>query len=52
MADSSLNFAIRVWVDKDDYWPVSFDLKENIKKALDKNNISIPFPQMDVHVKN
>ncbi len=52
MADSSLNFAVRVWVNSSDYWPVSFDLKENIKKALDKNHISIPFPQMDVHVKN
>ncbi len=52
MGDSSLNFAVRVWVNSADYWPVSFDLKENIKNALDKNNISIPFPQMDVHVKN
>ncbi len=52
MADSSLNFVVRVWVKSENYWPVSFDLKENIKKALDKNNISIPFPQMDVHVKN
>ena len=52
MADSSLNFTVRVWVKTEDYWPVNFDLKENIKKALDKNNISIPFPQMDVHMKN
>ena len=52
MADSSLNFAVRVWVKTEDYWPVNFDLKENIKKSLDKNKISIPFPQMDVHVKN
>ena len=52
MADSSLNFAVRVWVKTADYWPVHFDLKENIKNALDKNNISIPFPQVDVHVKN
>ncbi len=51
MADSSLNFVVRVWVSSPDYWNVHFDLKENIKKALDKNNISIPFPQMDVHVK-
>ncbi len=52
MADSSLNFVVRVWVKSEDYWPVSFDLKENIKKTLDKNKISIPFPQVDVHVKN
>ena len=52
MADSSLNFVVRVWVKTPDYWAVHFDLKENIKNALDKNKISIPFPQMDVHVKN
>ena len=52
MAESSLNFVVRVWVNSEDYWPVSFDLKESIKKALDSNNISIPFPQMDVHMKN
>ena len=52
MADSSLNFTVRVWVKTEDYWPVNFDLKENIKKALDAAKISIPFPQMDVHVKN
>ena len=52
MAESSLNFAVRVWVKTEDYWPVNFDLKENIKKSLDQNKISIPFPQMDVHVKN
>ena len=51
MADSSLNFAVRVWVKTEDYWPVNFDLKENIKKSLDKNKISIPFPQVDVHMK-
>ncbi len=50
MADSSLNFAVRVWVNSGDYWTVNFDLKEAIKEALDKNNISIPYPQMDVHV--
>lgn len=51
MAESSLNFAVRVWIKSEDYWNVNFDLKENIKKALDKNKISIPFPQMDVHMK-
>lgn len=51
MADSSLNFAVRVWVKTEDYWPVNFDLKENIKKSLDKNKISIPFPQVDVHMR-
>ncbi len=48
--DSSLNFALRVWVKRDDYWDVNFDLKENIKKALDENGIEIPYPQLDVHI--
>lgn len=52
MSDSSLDFVVRVWVKTEDYWNVNFDLKEKIKEALDKNKISIPFPQMDVHVKN
>jgi small conductance mechanosensitive channel len=52
MADSSVNFAFRLWVKSADYWPVYFDMTEKVKKALDANNISIPYPQMDVHVQN
>jgi small conductance mechanosensitive channel len=37
-------------VKSDDYWPVRFDMNENVKLAFDENNISIPYPQMDVHV--
>lgn len=48
---SSLDFACRVWCKNSDYWAVYFDLNEQIKKAFDANGISIPFPQMDVHVK-
>ena len=51
MADSALIFVARVWVLTDDYWTVNFDLKESIKKSFDKNNIEIPFPQVDVHMK-
>lgn len=47
---SSLNFALRVWVKSEDYWQVNFDLKENIKKALDEKGIEIPYPQLDVHL--
>ena len=47
--ESSLDFALRVWVNGDVYWDVNFDLKENIKVALDKNGIKIPFPQLDIH---
>ena len=50
LADSSVNFAVRVWVNGSDYWPVFFDLNENIKKRFDEEGISIPFPQQDVYV--
>ncbi len=50
LADSSVNFVVRPWVKTDDYWAVRFDLTEAIKKRFDKEGISIPFPQRDVHV--
>jgi len=50
MADSSVNFIVRPWVNSADYWGVYFDLTEKIKIALDENGITIPFPQRDVHV--
>lgn len=50
MADSSLNFAVRPWVNPADYAPLSLSLQEAIKKRLDAEGISIPFPQRDVHV--
>lgn len=50
MAPSSLNFVVRVWTTNDDAWPVYWDLMENFKRALDANNIGIPFPQMDVYM--
>jgi len=50
MADSALIFTIRVWVKPENYWSLNFDLQENIKIALDKNKIEIPYPQMDVHL--
>jgi small conductance mechanosensitive channel len=52
LADSSVNFVVRPWVKSSDYWGAYFDLTENIKLALDKNGITIPFPQQDVHIKN
>ncbi len=51
-ADSSLVFAVRVWVKTNDYWNVYYDLMELIKEDFDKNKISIPYPQLDVHLKN
>jgi small conductance mechanosensitive channel len=50
LADSSVNLAVRPWVNSADYWDVRSDLLENIKAAFDNNGISIPFPQRDVHV--
>lgn len=50
LADSSVNLVVRPWVNTADYWPVRFDLTENIKKTFDKEGISIPFPQRDIHV--
>jgi len=50
LADSSVNFNVRPWVASGDYWGVRFDLNEKIKLAFDDAGISIPYPQMDVHV--
>ena len=52
LADSSVNFVVRPWVNTPDYWSVRFDLTEAIKKKFDEQGISIPFPQRDVHVYN
>ncbi|MCW8811869.1 MAG: mechanosensitive ion channel [Ignavibacteriaceae bacterium] len=50
LGDSSVNFNVRPWVNKADYWGVYFDTTEQIKKKFDEQNISIPFPQRDVHM--
>jgi small conductance mechanosensitive channel len=50
LADSSVNFVVRPWVKTDDYWEVYWDLTRAVKLGLDKAEISIPFPQRDVHV--
>lgn len=49
LADSSVNFVVRAWVNTPDYWDVKFALTENIKLTFDKEGISIPYPQQDVH---
>jgi len=48
--DSSIDFTVRVWVKTADYWTVYFDLTESAKEEFDKENINIPYPQMDVHM--
>ena len=50
LGDSSVNFNVRPWVNTADYWNVYFDVHEQIKKKFDEQNISIPFPQRDVHM--
>lgn len=50
LADSSVNLLVMPWCNTDDYWDVYFGVREDIKKALDANNITIPFPQRDVHI--
>lgn len=50
LADSSVNFIVRPWVKTSEYWDVLFDLTEAVKKRFDKEGISIPFPQQDVHL--
>lgn len=49
---SSVNLVLRVWVDKSVYWDVLHDLSRDVKLALDEANITIPFPQCDVNIKN
>ncbi len=52
LADSSVNFTVRLWVNTSDYWGVYFDVQEAMKKAFDQGGVSIPFPQRDVHLFN
>ncbi len=52
LADSSVNFTVRVWANAADYWDVFFDMNEKIYTTFEQEGISIPFPQMDVHVNN
>ncbi|HIP12114.1 MAG TPA: mechanosensitive ion channel [Arcobacter sp.] len=52
LADSSVNFVVRTWVKSEDYWAVKFDTLEKVKLTFDEKNISIPYPQMDVHTSN
>ncbi|WP_240205948.1 mechanosensitive ion channel domain-containing protein [Vibrio sp. CyArs1] len=48
--ESSVDFIVRPWVRTEDYWDVYWEVTEEVKKQLDRNGISIPFPQRDVHV--
>ena len=50
LADSSINFVVRPWVKTSDYWAVYFSITENVKLTFDREGISIPFPQRDIHM--
>ncbi|MEG1523789.1 MAG: mechanosensitive ion channel [Clostridia bacterium] len=52
MADSAMMFGFRGWCSTIDYLSACYDMRERVKKALDANSISIPFPQLDVHMKS
>ncbi|MBO5237518.1 MAG: mechanosensitive ion channel [Lachnospiraceae bacterium] len=49
-ADSSMTMIVHVWVKTDDYWQAKWNVMENMKYAFDEAGITIPFPQMDVHM--
>ncbi len=49
--DSSVEIVAQIWIEPSVYWNAYFYMQENVKKAFDKNDISIPFPQLDVHTK-
>jgi small conductance mechanosensitive channel len=51
LADSSVDLTVRVWVNKEDYWDVFFYINERVYERFNEvEGLSIPFPQMDVHV--
>ena len=45
-----LNFVVRPWVNSADFWGVKFDYTEAVKLRFDKEGISIPYPQQDLHL--
>jgi small conductance mechanosensitive channel len=50
LGDSSVNFIVRPWVKTEDYWNVYWDITREVKLRFDREGISIPFPQRDVHL--
>jgi small conductance mechanosensitive channel len=50
LGDSSVNLVVRPWVNAEDYWAVWFDVTQATKEEFDKQGVSIPFPQRDVHL--
>ena len=50
LGDSSVNFIVRPWTKTEDYWSVYWDLMREVKLRFDREGISIPYPQRDVHL--
>lgn len=51
LADNSVQLYARPWVAAEEYWDIKFEITESVKLEFDKHKISIPFPQMDLHVR-
>ena len=49
LADSSVNFTFRVWVNGTDYWPVYFDVNRKVYEEFNRQGIQFPFPQLQIH---
>ena len=49
--DSCVSLDLRVWCNTEDYWDIKYYLEEQVKLAFDEAGVTIPFPQMDVHVR-
>jgi len=52
LGESAIIMGARCWVSKDDYWPATWRINENIKFAFDEAGITIPFPQMEISMKS
>lgn len=52
LADSSVNFTARAWVNAADYWSLFFDMNQKVYQTFPQKGLNIPFPQMDVHLHN
>lgn len=50
LADNSVNFVVRTWVESSNYWNVFYSMNEEVYRSFEQEGLSIPFPQMDVHL--
>ena len=50
--DSSVTYTLRLWVKNSEFWDIKFDILERSKVSFEKENIEIPYPQLDVHIDN